>query len=451
MTCALRPDQLEIGLDHRRAAQRHRRIALGVEPARELVSLRRGRPLDPLDPPDRRAGRRPTAPAPSAPAGAPAPRDRAARTRPPGRRAPRSAAGRAARDSHADRAVAVRRPATIDTPRSARGSSGRGCTTFRRRGAGARLHAAARRQPRAKPAAAAAVARGERRDDRRPLLDRAAAERRQRDHHEHPERVVASTAPVAVGADRGRDRQQAPAAIVPPGRHESVRGSRAARAGRTCRSAARSRRPAAPVLGLPHLVDAVVGRSRTWQAVGLGRGLRGCFSLPGGSSGLGASPSPPCGGAASVDDRLRAGLLQPREVRESLPWLPRRRRAAEPPSNRSRLATDIRQVRPRVRPASHLPRSEPAALAAISASGSSRSIAHGANAPMISSHRPPARRRPARAALPGSAAPPSDSTATITNFERIRATSNSIARIAQIRRAGQTIPANTSGSISTIT
>ena len=49
------------------------------------------------------------------------------------------------------------------------------------------------------------------------------------------------------------------------------------------------------------------------------------------------------------------------------------------------------------------------------------------------------------------AAPPSDSTATIANFERISATSNSTARTAQIRRAGHTIAANASGSISTIT
>ena len=50
-----------------------------------------------------------------------------------------------------------------------------------------------------------------------------------------------------------------------------------------------------------------------------------------------------------------------------------------------------------------------------------------------------------------SAAPPSDSTATIANFDRISATSSSTARIAQTRRAGHTIAANTSGSISTIT
>ena len=52
-----RPDQLEVGLDHRRAAERDRRIALGVQPARELVALRGCGPLDPLHAPDRRARR----------------------------------------------------------------------------------------------------------------------------------------------------------------------------------------------------------------------------------------------------------------------------------------------------------------------------------------------------------------------------------------------------------
>ena len=50
------PDQLEVGLDHRGAARRHRRVTLGLEPARELVALRGGGALDPLDPPDRGAG-----------------------------------------------------------------------------------------------------------------------------------------------------------------------------------------------------------------------------------------------------------------------------------------------------------------------------------------------------------------------------------------------------------
>ena len=54
-------------------------------------------------------------------------------------------------------------------------------------------------------------------------------------------------------------------------------------------------------------------------------------------------------------------------------------------------------------------------------------------------------------ALALTAAPPSDRTATIANFDRISATSSSTARTAQIRRAGHTIAANASGSISTIT
>ena len=50
-----------------------------------------------------------------------------------------------------------------------------------------------------------------------------------------------------------------------------------------------------------------------------------------------------------------------------------------------------------------------------------------------------------------SAAPPSPSTATIANLDRISATSSSTARTAQIRRAGHTIAAKNSGSMSTIT
>ena len=50
-----RADQLEVGLDHRRAPQRHGRIPLVVEPPGELVALGGGGPLDPLDPPDRAA------------------------------------------------------------------------------------------------------------------------------------------------------------------------------------------------------------------------------------------------------------------------------------------------------------------------------------------------------------------------------------------------------------
>jgi hypothetical protein len=50
------PDQLQVGVDHRRPAQRDRRVARVVEPARELVALSRRGALDPLDPTDRRSG-----------------------------------------------------------------------------------------------------------------------------------------------------------------------------------------------------------------------------------------------------------------------------------------------------------------------------------------------------------------------------------------------------------
>ena len=51
------PDELQIGLDHRRPSERDRRVALGVQPAGQLVALRGRGPLDPLDSPDRRARR----------------------------------------------------------------------------------------------------------------------------------------------------------------------------------------------------------------------------------------------------------------------------------------------------------------------------------------------------------------------------------------------------------
>ena len=50
-------DQLEVGLDHRRAAQRYRGISLGVEPAGELVSLGWRCSLEPLDAADCRVCR----------------------------------------------------------------------------------------------------------------------------------------------------------------------------------------------------------------------------------------------------------------------------------------------------------------------------------------------------------------------------------------------------------
>ncbi len=50
-----------------------------------------------------------------------------------------------------------------------------------------------------------------------------------------------------------------------------------------------------------------------------------------------------------------------------------------------------------------------------------------------------------------SAEPPSDRTATIANLDRISAISVSIARIASVRRAGQTIAAKNNGNINTIT
>ena len=93
----------------------------------------------------------------------------------------------------------------------------------------------------------------------------------------------------------------------------------------------------------------------------------------------------------------------------------------------------------------------PAAAPASSCSGSSRNSAHGEK--QASRRRlPPASvaSRLGNSVCP-SAAPPSARTATMANFDRISATSSSTARTAQIRRAGQTIAAKNSGSISTIT
>ncbi len=96
-------------------------------------------------------------------------------------------------------------------------------------------------------------------------------------------------------------------------------------------------------------------------------------------------------------------------------------------------------------------RSELAAALAISPSGSSRRSAQGESAPSVSSTNPASIPLMLVRKLWLKAAPPSDRTATIRNFERISANSTSTARIAQIRRAGHTSAANASGSISTIT
>ena len=93
-----------------------------------------------------------------------------------------------------------------------------------------------------------------------------------------------------------------------------------------------------------------------------------------------------------------------------------------------------------------------AAPVAISASGTSRSSAHGEIAASITSTVPAI--APVTLWSPGAAliaAPPSDSTATIANFDRIKATSSSTPRTAQIRRAGQASAAKANGSISTTT
>jgi len=95
--------------------------------------------------------------------------------------------------------------------------------------------------------------------------------------------------------------------------------------------------------------------------------------------------------------------------------------------------------------------SPPAAALATSCNGRIRSSAHGVNAASSTSVAPVRTE-----ATPGivecpSAEPPSDRTATIANLERISAISVSIARIASVRRAGQTIAAKNIGSISTIT
>ena len=176
-----RSDQLEIGLDHRRAAQRERQ-----DLARRAASAR-ARPPAPA-PSARSTGSaglrcwpRPTARDPSGPVAAPGPRDRAVRTTPPGTPARWSAAahprtagrsrdrGRWSRGS-ARRAALRGRPARAPPVLGSRPG-------IRRPGSGERnlSRRLSFRQP-------------ERRNDRRPLLDGATADRRDRDRHGDGER-----------------------------------------------------------------------------------------------------------------------------------------------------------------------------------------------------------------------------------------------------------------------
>ena len=92
----------------------------------------------------------------------------------------------------------------------------------------------------------------------------------------------------------------------------------------------------------------------------------------------------------------------------------------------------------------------PAAPAASSVNGRIRISAHGAKVESRISDIATSS-SPIPGVPPANAAAASDSTATITNFERISETSSSTRRAAQTRRAGQTIAANASGSISTTT
>ena len=98
------------------------------------------------------------------------------------------------------------------------------------------------------------------------------------------------------------------------------------------------------------------------------------------------------------------------------------------------------------------PRRAPAAPVTISVSGTKRSSAHGDSADNMISTVPAINpETPACLTLAAIAAPPRESTATIANFERIKAIRISTARTAQIRRAGQARAAKASGSISTTT
>jgi len=171
------PDQLQVGLDQRRASQRNRRVTLGVHPARQIVALRGDRPLDPLDPPDRRPGgagqhRSPACQPPLLRLGI----EQREREHPAGqdrRQQPPRALGES---SH--RPIAVR---GLDDPHAAQhcrgdGLPGRTATGWERR---------------SKAPAASHRPRGERAGDRQPLRRRAASQRREREQHrpaEHGDR-----------------------------------------------------------------------------------------------------------------------------------------------------------------------------------------------------------------------------------------------------------------------
>ena len=203
-----RVDQLEVGLDHRGAARRDRRIACRLQPPGELVALGGGGALDPLQPAHRRAGR-------------------AGQHEPPPGKASLLRLGIQQRESnhaarqhrgqapavlladHADRAVAVADLCDRHAAELARHLRARlrdrpvpGCRVL----VGEQP---ARRQPRAEPAAAQQSSEGERGDHRSPFLGRSTAQGRNCDQHERSERDRREHGPRrGGGVIDDRDRQQ---------------------------------------------------------------------------------------------------------------------------------------------------------------------------------------------------------------------------------------------------
>ena len=216
------PDQLEIGLDDRRPARRQRRIAGGVQPARELIALRRRGALDPLQPPDRRVGRRGQD---GPPLRQPALLDLGVEQREGERAAGEHAVSSRPRRSDSAPSTRPWLDVTSLTSRSVWGSSS----------VGVRLPTcAARRELRAEPAPSAASRSEEGAADRRPLLDRAAGDRHGRERHRDGEQYDCRTTPPpppmrSSSATPMRER----AADVRPGRGAAGRAARGAPAVRS--------------------------------------------------------------------------------------------------------------------------------------------------------------------------------------------------------------------------
>ena len=236
-----RPDQLEVGLDHRRARgagppDRARRAA--IAPARRPGPGRFARPIGFAGP---TCLPRPRAPAPSARAAAPAPRDRAARTTTT-RHASTAVSRRPERSDSAP--IGRSRYSRLDDPRRPRSAAGDLRRRDRERSRAGARGQAARSGPAREPASGTRVRPRRRRprkaDTRAEPTPRPSGCRpaRARAHRRAANTIaIASSAPVALGRQFEHDDREhgSEPEDRAPGRRGPGRGSRAARAGRTGR------------------------------------------------------------------------------------------------------------------------------------------------------------------------------------------------------------------------